>query len=196
MRIMKNFIWSNSQSKLGSSDLMEVVAKNDDHQAFEVLYQRLSTKLYQYVYYILLDEQKAQEIVHDAFFTLYDKRKMYRKEYQVSTWLWTIARNKSYDYLKKIKELNVADDNVIIGIEDEQVSTLEKLIEEANSEIIIEAISNLPPTQREAITLWMDEYTGDEIAEILGKSRQAVKNLINRAKLKLKEILETQLESL
>ncbi|MFG1501423.1 RNA polymerase sigma factor [Halobacteriovorax sp. XZX-3] len=193
---MKNFIWSNSQSKLGSSDLMEVVAKNDDHQAFEVLYQRLSTKLYQYVYYILLDEQKAQEIVHDAFFTLYDKRKMYRKEYQVSTWLWTIARNKSYDYLKKIKELNVADDNVIIGIEDEQVSTLEKLIEEANSEIIIEAISNLPPTQREAITLWMDEYTGDEIAEILGKSRQAVKNLINRAKLKLKEILETQLESL
>ncbi|EPZ50100.1 sigma-70 region 2 [Bacteriovorax sp. BAL6_X] len=193
---MKNFIWSNSLSKLGSSDLMEVVAKNDDHQAFEALYQRLSSKLYQFVYYILLDEQKAQEIVHDAFLTLYDKRKMYRKEYQVSTWLWTIARNKSYDYLKKIKEQSIPDESVIVNIEDDQLSALEKLIDEVNSEVIIEAISILPSMQRQAITLWMHDCSGDEIAEILGKSRQAIKNLINRAKLRLKETLENKMESL
>lgn len=193
---MKNFVWGNSHLKLGSSELMALVANNDDHKAFEALYQQLSHKLYQFIYYIVLDESRAQELTHEAFLTLYDKRKQYRKEYQVTTWLWTIARNKSYDHMKKAKELNIQDEEIITSLEDEHISALEKLIEEANSNLVSAAMAQLPEMQREAITLWMNGHSGDEISQILDRSKQAVKNLINRAKVKLKEILEEELGSL
>ncbi len=194
MRVMSNSIWKNSRQK-EPSELMSLVAKNDDHKAFEELYRVLHIKLYQFVYFIVLDEQKAQDLVHDAFLSLYDKRKSYRQEYKVTTWLWTIARNKSYDYLKKSKEACLKDE-ILFNIEDETNSALEQLIDSATSKNVSEALIALPESQREAILMWMDDYTGEEIADVLGKSKQASKNLINRAKVKLKELLEKELESL
>ena len=195
MRVMKKSFLLNSRQEVTPSALMMEVANDDSHQAFEELYRQLYKKLYKFVYFIVLDDEKAQELVHDAFLTLYDKRKMYRKEYQITTWLWTIARNKSYDFLKKIKEVSVEDD-VITKIEDKEISALEKLVTNATSETIKNALFELPNSQRECITLWMEDHSGEEMAEVLGKSKQAIKNLVNRAKLNLKEILEREMESL
>lgn len=120
---------------------------------------------------------------------------MYRSDYQVSTWLWTIARNKAYDYTKKRKEGHI-DDELLAIIPNDDLSVLQKLAQEASSETIRDALAKLPDSQRDAILLWMDDYNTKEMAEIMGKSEQAVKNLINRGKNKLKDLLEGRMESL
>ncbi|RZF21398.1 RNA polymerase sigma factor [Halobacteriovorax vibrionivorans] len=196
MRMMKTIFGANSKlTRASDKELMLLVTKDNNHHAFRKLYERLSEKLYRFIYYIVLDESVAQEITHEAFLTLYDKRKMYRSDYQVSTWLWTIGRNKAYDYKKKKKEISI-DDEIIISLPNDDISTLQKLAQEASSETIKEALKLLPDSQRDAILLWMDDYNTKEMAEIMEKSEQAIKNLINRAKMKLKEVLEGRMESI
>ncbi|WP_158536822.1 MULTISPECIES: RNA polymerase sigma factor [Halobacteriovorax] len=194
--MMKTIFGANSKlTRASDKELMLLVTKDNNHHAFRKLYERLSEKLYRFIYYIVLDESVAQEITHEAFLTLYDKRKMYRSDYQVSTWLWTIGRNKAYDYKKKKKEISI-DDEIIISLPNDDISTLQKLAQEASSETIKEALKLLPDSQRDAILLWMDDYNTKEMAEIMEKSEQAIKNLINRAKMKLKEVLEGRMESI
>ncbi|AYF44077.1 sigma-70 region 2 [Halobacteriovorax sp. BALOs_7] len=196
MRMMKTIFGANSKlTRASDKELMLLVTKDNNHHAFRKLYERLSEKLYRFIYYIVLDESVAQEITHEAFLTLYDKRKMYRSDYQVSTWLWTIGRNKAYDYKKKKKEISI-DDEILISLPNDDISTLQKLAQEASSETIKEALKLLPDSQRDAILLWMDDYNTKEMAEIMEKSEQAIKNLINRAKMKLKEVLEGRMESI
>ncbi|WP_412475129.1 RNA polymerase sigma factor [Halobacteriovorax sp. YZS-3-1] len=193
---MKTIFGANSKlTRASDKELMLLVTKDNNHHAFRKLYERLSEKLYRFIYYIVLDESVAQEITHEAFLTLYDKRKMYRSDYQVSTWLWTIGRNKAYDYKKKKKEISI-DDEILISLPNDDISTLQKLAQEASSETIKEALKLLPDSQRDAILLWMDDYNTKEMAEIMEKSEQAIKNLINRAKMKLKEVLEGRMESI
>ncbi|MEH0862614.1 MULTISPECIES: RNA polymerase sigma factor [unclassified Halobacteriovorax] len=194
--MMKTIFGANSKlTRASDKELMLLVTKDNNHHAFRKLYERLSEKLYRFIYYIVLDESVAQEITHEAFLTLYDKRKMYRSDYQVSTWLWTIGRNKAYDYKKKKKEISI-DDEILISLPNDDISTLQKLAQEASSETIKEALKLLPDSQRDAILLWMDDYNTKEMAEIMEKSEQAIKNLINRAKMKLKEVLEGRMESI
>ncbi len=196
MRMMKTIFGANSKlTRASDKELMLLVTKDNNHHAFRKLYERLSEKLYRFIYYIVLDESVAQEITHEAFLTLYDKRKMYRSDYQVSTWLWTIGRNKAYDYKKKKKEISI-NDEILISLPNDDISTLQKLAQETSSETIKEALKLLPDSQRDAILLWMDDYNTKEMAEIMEKSEQAIKNLINRAKMKLKEVLEGRMESI
>ncbi|WP_419168666.1 RNA polymerase sigma factor [Halobacteriovorax sp.] len=194
--MMKTIFGANSKlTRASDKELMLLVTKDNNHHAFRKLYERLSEKLYRFIYYIVLDESVAQEITHEAFLTLYDKRKMYRSDYQVSTWLWTIGRNKAYDYKKKKKEISI-NDEILISLPNDDISTLQKLAQETSSETIKEALKLLPDSQRDAILLWMDDYNTKEMAEIMEKSEQAIKNLINRAKMKLKEVLEGRMESI
>lgn len=196
MRMIKTIFGANSKlTRASDKELMLLVSTNNNHRAFRKLYERLNEKLYRFIYYIVLDEGVAQEITHEAFLTLYDKRKMYRSDYQVSTWLWTIARNKAYDYKKKKKESYI-DDEIVATIPNDDITALQKMVQKVSSEVVRDALSSLPDSQRDAILLWMDDYNTKEMAEILEKSEQAVKNLINRAKLKLKEILEGRMESI
>lgn len=196
MRMIKTIFGANSRlTKATDRELMILVTKDNNHHAFRKLYERLNEKLYRFIFYIVLNENIAQEITHEAFLALYDKRKMYRSDYQVSTWLWTIARNKAYDYTKKRKEGHI-DDELLAIIPNDDLSVLQKLAQEASSETIRDALAKLPDSQRDAILLWMDDYNTKEMAEIMGKSEQAVKNLINRGKNKLKDLLEGRMESL
>ncbi len=54
-----------------------------------------------------------------------------------------------------------------------------------------DALNSLSPHSREVLVLWgIEEYTPAEIAKMLGISRKAVYNRLDRAKKKLKRILE------
>jgi RNA polymerase sigma factor (sigma-70 family) len=58
-------------------------------------------------------------------------------------------------------------------------------------ERLLEAIAELQPEHAEMLLLWSAHgYTDSEIAEMLGKTRNAVAVTLHRAKARLKELLE------
>jgi RNA polymerase sigma factor (sigma-70 family) len=63
-------------------------------------------------------------------------------------------------------------------------------------ERLLEALAELPPEHAEMLMLWSAHgYTDAEIAEMLGKTRNAVAVTLHRAKAQLKELLELKREA-
>ena len=61
---------------------------------------------------------------------------------------------------------------------------------------VIELIRKLPMEQRKVAALFYDGFTHEEIAEILGKTNGNVRSLLRHARLRLKEVIQSQAASM
>src|SRR3989339_161911 len=117
--------------------------------------------------------------------------KAFDPEYKFKTWLFTVATNTVYDWLrkaKKNKEMFIVDDpDINFETIDDRFSY--KLIED--KELIDNALKNIKPVYQSAIVLfYRDELTYDEISEVLNVPINTVKTYIYRAKKALSEHLK------
>ena len=180
------------KDKSTDNQLMEMITKEDDQVAFERLYFKYKNALVRFSYGYTFNQSRAEEMMQETFLKMYRARDRFDSNKSFRTWLWTICKNTNLDYLEKDKkEVQFHDENDILNLVDESLeSALDQLIEEASRERLEAVIVALPLSQREALLLWMnDELSFDEMAEILHKSSQAVKNLVHRAKENLRKNL-------
>lgn len=173
------------------NELMQMFADHDDQAAFERLYYKYKEALIRFSFGYTFNQHKAEEIVHDTFLKVHRYKAKYDPSKTFRTWLWTICKNTNLDALDKnpnrkdehFDELESATPSL-----DE--NALDVLVKNSTNEHIAEVIKTLPMSQREALLLWMnDDLNFEEMGSILKKSPQAVKNLVHRAKVSLKEKL-------
>jgi RNA polymerase sigma factor (sigma-70 family) len=76
--------------------------KNDNKKeaAFRSLYDRYSSPLFRFIYRFTLNQQVAEEILHDIFLQLLND-KYNASEGNLKGWLFTVAKNKSLNHAKK-----------------------------------------------------------------------------------------------
>jgi RNA polymerase sigma-70 factor (ECF subfamily) len=177
--------------------LMAMV-KEDDQNAFAKLFDKYKGAILNFVFQYVRDMEIAQELTHESFIKAYRNRHRYDETYKFTTWLWTIARNTSLDYLKKKKEL-LADDysneeiegSMIDQVPDEELHTEAALISQAQRELVQNCMDKLKANQRKALALRVfSEESYDDIASIMEMSESAVKSLINRARTALIECVK------
>src|SRR5690606_30825490 len=91
--------------KYSDSDLLQFL-KNGDERVFSEIYTRYHSLLYIYAHKKLQDKQEAQDVVHDVFITLWEKRFELRIQISLANYLYTAVRNKSLDIFahKKVEE--------------------------------------------------------------------------------------------
>ena len=170
--------------------LMKILCKDQpirSHAAFNELYRRYNQRIFFYIFNLTKQHQKSEELTNETFFTLYEKRHRFNLDKKLSPWLFTIARNKAFNILNKKVEIlfsendpgNITANN---AIEDQQ---LYEIIYREEQKLIQQALYSIPEKQRDAITLWLDDLSMQEISEIMEITPQAVKNLIHRAKQQL-----------
>lgn len=188
--------------------LMKKVIHSDtkkSQDAFGKLFHRYKDKMLGYCISMVKNKSVAEELAHEIFLKAYKKRESYDDQYKFSTWIWTIARNTCLDYLKKKKDYSLEDiyggssdedsTNYEDRIEDESMSIEESLIEKANKEIIEKCLEHMKDGQKEAIVMRVfSEMSHTEMASELKISEQAVKSLINRAKVSLVNCVQNCLE--
>ena len=68
--------------------------------SFEVLVDRYQHSLFNYVSYMIKDRKEAEDILQDILFKIYEKASLFRNESKGKTWIWTIARNQTIDYIR------------------------------------------------------------------------------------------------
>ncbi len=160
-----------------------------DRRSFTNLYQQNKVSLLRYVMTIVFDQQVAEEIVQEAFLRLYRQRVEIENLAHAKSWLYTVARNLSFDYLKKKKEVlyHLSDDDQSDAvpwenIEDAESAVEVQLIAQAEKMQVQKLFEKLPVTQREALSLWLDELSYTEMEKVTGKSIQSLKNLVHRAR--------------
>jgi RNA polymerase sigma factor (sigma-70 family) len=167
---------------------------NGDSEAFGMLVDRYKEGVYVYIYSKLRNWHDAQDVSQEVFIQAYKKLHTLKKWDSFSGWLFRIAAN----YCKNWQASNSKriDDQFI---EDQDPSIIEKpSIESHHEKMMIEnvheALSSLPETYREVLTLYyFGNMDTNKIAEILSASPVAIRHRLSRARAQLKEEIITMM---
>ena len=172
-------------------------AKKGNTDAFEKLAEKYYIRIYNYSLRVLKNEQDALDASQDALIKAYININKFKEEANFFTWLFRITVNTCNDYHKRNKKrgllypIDNSDENTPgIIIEDKTQNIEEKIIENERKNQLYKAIDSLPEIHRKMILLRdIENFTYDEIAEIINLPLGTVKSKISRARLKLKELL-------
>lgn len=141
---------------------------------------------------ILQNRAEAEEAAQDAFIKAYHHLAGFNRESKFSTWLYRIAFNTAISYKRKHKHKFQDIQNTIIEYQQEAEGLLEKT---DKLQYLNQAMARLTETDRTALTLfYMQEFSLEEISEILNVQANTIKVRIHRARLRVAEELKNILQ--
>ncbi|MDD4290434.1 MAG: RNA polymerase sigma factor, partial [Patescibacteria group bacterium] len=164
--------------------------------SLEILIKKYLTKIYNFVFSIVLDKDCANDVTQDVFVKVWKNLKKFKKNKNFKTWLYAIARNTSIDYLRKKKNINFSDlendenENILEKIPSEELLADEILEIKNLAEILQDAINNLSEKYRTVLLLhYKNDLTFDEISKIIKKPIDTVKSQYRRALILLRKLI-------
>jgi RNA polymerase sigma-70 factor (family 1) len=167
-----------SLSDLELTDLLRA----GDASAYTVIYNRYFDELYLHAYNRLRDKEEAQDVIHELFAGLWNKKENLMVKSSLAAYLYTAVRNRILDVISHQQ------------VETRYVSSLQNFIEEGYcitdyqirerqlAVLIEKGISELPPKMREVFELSRKQVMSHkEIAAQLNLSEQTVRKQVNNA---------------
>ncbi len=145
---------------------------------------------------LLPSPEAAEEVVQDAFHSVWRKARDYRPERgSVRTWLLAIARNAAIDW-RRTKGRRVARERPLEDASERPDPVADELVERAvRSERVTKALGELPAEQREVIVLaFYAGLTQTEIAVRTGAPLGTVKGRARLAMNRLRRMLAEEAE--
>lgn len=165
--------------------------------AFLQVYERHRDPVFRFAYRLSGSVETAEDITHDCFLGLLRKPANFKPgRAALRTYLLAAARNLWFKQLRTLNRETELDDIVEQRFEAGGRGPLKDILDDELTEVVKEAVSDLPPLQREALVLF--EYEGlalHEIAEIVGADVGAIKARLHRARQGLRSSLSTYLNS-
>ncbi len=177
---------------ISDEELMSKV-KVGEVEAFEILLARYRKPLFSFIFRMLGDFHKAQDIFQETFFRVFRYAYRYDESQKFSSWLYRIAHNLCIGEMRKRKRSETIfeekDAKELVEHPDEM--TPNKELENKEMEQIIEkAILKLTESQREVLILReYQKLSYEEIAQITSMSIPAVKSCLHRARMALLDII-------
>lgn len=170
-------------ARLNFDSLLCDVGKNKNKDSFAALFEYFAPRIKSYLMKGGADENTADELAQETMLSVWDKAKSYDPSKAApSTWIFTIARNKRIDALRKAKAFNIDLDSLPV-LEDEGATTpAQDMAHTEEAEYISKALENLPEEQAELIRKsFFDDMSHNEIAEETGIPLGTVKSRIRLA---------------
>lgn len=138
-------------------------------------------------YTYLKQKQLAEDVAQDVFIKCYEKMDSFRNESSYKTWLIRITVNRCKDILKSWSFKNLYFTNYFNP--KQAYSSLEhQCLGGEENEFISKRVIELPVKLREVIILfYYQEFSIDEISDLLMIKPNTVKTRLHRGRIKLKE---------
>ncbi len=147
--------------------------------------------MYNVGYRIVNNQEEAEDVLQEAFISAFSNLENYRGDSAFGAWLKRIVINKAINHLQK-KKMERLPDNDRWDVKEEEEADFEEGFP-FTVEKVKGAIEKLPDGYRSVLTMYLFEgYDHAEIGEVLSISESTSKSQFNRAKKKLKEILESK----
>ncbi|HUS14692.1 MAG TPA: RNA polymerase sigma factor [Chloroflexia bacterium] len=172
-------------------------ARQGDAAAFEAIYQRYERRIYSFIYRMMGNPEDASDLTQDTFVKAYLALPRTTPDLNVSAWLHRIASNACLDVLRRRKLVqwlpwDVFDTNPAMepAAPDDPADSFVRRETEQEVQHILTLLS---PKHRTALVL--KEYQSlscDEIADIMGTSRSAIKSLLFRAREEFRQVSERE----
>ena len=172
------------------NQLLERCKKGDTSAQMQV-YKNYYRAMYNASLRILKEEFEAEDIMQEAFLTAFTKLDTFKGEVTFGAWLKRIVINKSLTQLKKNNKYQDVKMEVIAEESNEIEEAVDYSALQANK--VLDVLNSLKDNYRIVLNLNLIEgYDYEEIAKILGYTKENVRTTISRAKKKLKQQLVLQ----
>ena len=166
---------------------------NGDDEGFTLIIKDYKDGLILYLNGYVNNIYVAEEIMEETFFKLAVKKPKFNEKSSFKTWLYTIGRNVAIDYTRHNSKFSMSSiEDMENYLKDE--TNLENLYIRSERKIFIhKARSNLKPEYRQVLWLcYFEEFSNEEIAQIMGKTKRQIENLVYRSKQSLKSLLDKE----
>lgn len=180
--------------------------RDDDAVAFEMLVDRHQGKIQRFMQGWVNNVQQSEDLAQDVFLRVYKARKTYMPTAKFTTWLYRIANNIASNHIRdnanrREYQLSRSENTSSTGVIIEDIAIApsgfqpSRSLEHAErSSIILQGLQALGERQRTALMLSKFEGMSYlEISETMGLSVQAIKSLLSRARISLKNLLDPYL---
>lgn len=180
----------------------------DNAAAFEELVLRYQNRLVTVLEHLVGRREIAEDLAQETFLRVYRNRKSYVPLSKFSTWLFTIANNVASNSLRSQRRRREVNWENKAGADTGATISFDQLAQAASGQmptrqldkaemrdVVRLAVDALGERQRMAVLL--NKFEGmsyEEIAQTMRMTTKAVKSLLTRARVNLREVLEPYLE--
>lgn len=162
--------------------------RNENKEYYEEIVLRYQKKLVDYAYYLTSDEQKAEDIVQNAFIKAFVNLKGFNIKKKFSSWIYRIVHNEAINQIKKFSKEFILFEN--FKFEDKQ-NIEEDFLSKEDILKVRSCLKKISLKYKEPLVLfYFEDRTYEEISDILRIPVSTVGVRIKRAKASLKKICQ------
>lgn len=170
-----------------------------DEKAYGELFKRYKDSVYFMILKMVNNRADAEDLTFEAFEKAFGSLNFYSPQFAFSTWLFKIASNNTIDFIRKKRaklvsleydDINQDERGYIYSIPADVLTPEEEIVRMQRASFLRKQVAMLKGRYRRLIELrYFDEYSYDEIADVLGIPLGTVKAQLFRAR----ELLQTAL---
>ncbi|MBP1990869.1 RNA polymerase sigma factor [Paenibacillus eucommiae] len=168
-------------------DIQEIMEKvrQGDSNAYEMVIRMYQQRIFTFCYYMLGNQQEAEDAVQDIFLKAYKHLSSYRHEHSFYAWLHRIAHNHCNNLLKRKRKWRLLLPMFRPVI---QEKSAEQIFSEQMSTEIVDWLKDLSAVEKQILLLRvLEDLSFDEIAQALEAKPAAVRKRFERIKKKLQQ---------
>jgi RNA polymerase sigma-70 factor (ECF subfamily) len=172
-------------------ELMRAIAVDRDRAAFSRLFAQYAPKVKAFLLRGGLQNAVSEELVQDVMLILWRRAETYDPaQASLSTWIYTIARNRRADYFRRSREIG-AEATESVEESDPDAAT-DRIIEQRQQhERLRAAVATLPVEQADVLRrAFFEHKSHSEIASECGLPLGTIKSRIRLAMRHLRGVLE------
>lgn len=182
-------------SQLNDISLVAQVVVFKNTRAFDQLVQKYQSPVRRFFLHLTCgDSELSDDLAQDTFIKAYTNLASFRNLSSFSTWLYRIAYNIFYDYIRSRKEMADLDTREVDAVNCTEQANIGQTMD------VYQSLKSLKEVERTCITLfYMEDVSIDKIAGITGIPAGTVKSHLSRGKEKLatylKETVMTEIDN-
>ena len=177
------------EAGLRDQDIVELLHGGAVEAAFERLVDRYEHKVYRLCCSLLRDPDQAEDAAQESLVRVWKALPKYDQRASLSTWIYTITRNRCLTAIERRRELDSLSDPAVEH-EAEAAQAVGPAAEQDHLAVLRELVDALPERFRRALILfYYEERSVAEVAQMLGLPAGTVKTNLHRARAALAEQL-------
>ena len=171
------------------------IGAREEELSFEQIFESYQERIYNCIYRLVGNPEEAHDLTQETFLRAYAGLSKIDGELKVGPWLYRIATNLSMDQLRRRKLIRWEPwDNFVSIFHPKQIARdnpERDAISHESRDVVRRVLDEMPPKYR--LCLVLREYQGlscEEIGEVIGSSRSAVKSLLFRAREEFRQVYQ------
>lgn len=133
-----------------------------------------------------------EDMRQDVMLNVWRGLKQFRSDSVISTWIYRVALNTCVSYRRQARKQDQLSFNELIA----ELYDNSSVEQQSRYALMYSMIGRLKPLDKSIVLMWLDEKSYEEIADVMGMTRDAVASRLKRAKESLSQMRQQSISTI